>query len=540
MLRNRLYTLGNVAQGFFDQWEASTRGHRENMLYPSHRCGAAAIFGDGSVFYGTQLFARSCRVSTDSPAMPGTTPLSSSSQDTEGSPSAKPSPDAFEILSEILDNEKVSSTPEYSQFSAVSQDFVSEPPIEVSGENEESGDAVVGNLYEPQPFTALDESPSGEHHAGNSLEPSQTVTPQPSTKPALLPSLGPSQELLHSAEVAFSLPGETQASTTDYSEIAFSTVPTFDEKSISYVSTSAEEEVDTEPSSTPYSQDEPFETAELSTDMDMSSPPIIFSIPVEPSQINPFLLIGMVSSRPSEDSFVQKPFLASGPMEISEEFLSASAAVEVDASESPVVTAIVPPNFSHNPSVSDGAEVAQTSFGTSDAESAVGIISVNPTITPEISIRASIQPSRTPSPDPVAILLPEIANPSEQDDGLLESSGLHDTEALLYLLRSEEPGEELETTLSPSSVYTIKTPVPSPTATATEISREEAALIAKARRLSQLLDGLDRVLSVCISRLGTGSALCGIVVREVQSTGNMIAECEKRIEQVHEAEEAQL
>lgn len=37
------------------------------MLESSHSCGAAAIYGDGNTFYGTQIFVRNCGAANTAP-----------------------------------------------------------------------------------------------------------------------------------------------------------------------------------------------------------------------------------------------------------------------------------------------------------------------------------------------------------------------------------------------------------------------------------------------------------------------------------------
>lgn len=53
------YMWNTVSGGFFEQWRKSS-GHDKNMRTPTHKCGGVGIYGDGSKFYGTQVFSNRC------------------------------------------------------------------------------------------------------------------------------------------------------------------------------------------------------------------------------------------------------------------------------------------------------------------------------------------------------------------------------------------------------------------------------------------------------------------------------------------------
>lgn len=56
-----LYSSSSAGKLFLTMWRNS-RGHNSNMLYPLHRCVGVGVYGDGALFYATQIFSGDPRV----------------------------------------------------------------------------------------------------------------------------------------------------------------------------------------------------------------------------------------------------------------------------------------------------------------------------------------------------------------------------------------------------------------------------------------------------------------------------------------------
>lgn len=165
------YTPDSVSQGFFSQWEQST-GHRANMLGESNKCGGVGIYGDGSTFYGTQIFSSSCVDSTYTPPIiPSVSPTVS--------PVHSPSPNTFDMS-------QITKGPTFSE----------QPEITVSP-----------TVLSPSPSTI--EVPQRTGGPTYAKEPANTVTPTliftfdslPTTLPNFQPILSPSATPLETPEV---------------------------------------------------------------------------------------------------------------------------------------------------------------------------------------------------------------------------------------------------------------------------------------------------------------------------------------------------
>lgn len=48
-----------IGNDLFEQWRKSP-DHNRNMLTSGHTCAGVGIFGDGTTFYGTQIFSNDC------------------------------------------------------------------------------------------------------------------------------------------------------------------------------------------------------------------------------------------------------------------------------------------------------------------------------------------------------------------------------------------------------------------------------------------------------------------------------------------------
>lgn len=57
--RYNLHDESQVAKGIFDSWKNSPP-HNSNMLGDTHKCIGIGIYGDGTLFYGSQLFSPDC------------------------------------------------------------------------------------------------------------------------------------------------------------------------------------------------------------------------------------------------------------------------------------------------------------------------------------------------------------------------------------------------------------------------------------------------------------------------------------------------
>lgn len=60
LYRSGSTSWSEVANSLFEQWRHSP-GHNQNMLLPSHGCAGVGIYGDGTTFYGTQIFSNQCQ-----------------------------------------------------------------------------------------------------------------------------------------------------------------------------------------------------------------------------------------------------------------------------------------------------------------------------------------------------------------------------------------------------------------------------------------------------------------------------------------------
>lgn len=56
-----MYSGSGAGKLFLKMWKHS-RGHNSNMLYRMHKCVGVGIYGDGTLYYGTQIFSDDWRV----------------------------------------------------------------------------------------------------------------------------------------------------------------------------------------------------------------------------------------------------------------------------------------------------------------------------------------------------------------------------------------------------------------------------------------------------------------------------------------------
>lgn len=520
-----MYTFDTVAQGFFNQWEGSTRGHRENMLYSTHTCGAAAIFGDGNVFYGTQLFASSCHTSststdTSASAIPTESPSSIPSQLYTTDPSASPSQESLDAGVQTPEMEP-SSTAEPTRTSFQSPETDQSQPERPS----------------PKPSQLLFTS-------GIPATSQSSTQTQPSEIPVQPSDVGPLQPLEAQVDVSDSIGPNivpSQAPGTEFVQVEAPPLVNVELES----SAAPLKNMEAEPSSSVDS------SASFLEDVLISMPPSTSQLPVPFVQIEP-------SAEPVEVMFSTDPYVSieQSPEQIPSTSPAVATALEMspfapypEPSEGPeIITAAAPgpPDvFSSTAKTQAISEMPYPSLYPVMPDTTFGPAPPNPTRTPDVFISASLQPTMSISQDSFPMNSPEASDASPAAEDFLSSSPTFDLDLTMNSFESEEPIESFD--LASSIASTVPTAPSSPTSISAranpvpvnpvgESSKEEAALVSKLRKHAQRLNALDRVLSVCISRLGTESALCGTVVREIQTTSETIVEYEEKLADLRAAQ----